>query len=178
MNRIDLDISCFSVFEDNLSEKILSREYPTERISDSCRCHSCLGVLGNICNYYSEMPNCNYLDCSFQSSEEFHVTLHHKLSHSRLLTIPMYELLDRIVKDILEGTESVISIQLKREDYLCPVLPNQITFSSLQPSSRESEKENLPPTPTPISVHGDRRTQLIPNSVLAAGNISTVSPIL
>ena len=122
------------------------------------------------------MPNCNYLDCSFQSSEEYHVTLHHKLSHSRLLTIPMYELFDQIIKHISEGIEPVVSIQLNRDEYLCSVQSNPITYSSLlQPNTNESEKENLSPTPKSTFVYSDRTTQLIPNSILVAGNISTVS---
>ena len=122
------------------------------------------------------MPKCNYLDCDFNASEEYHVLLHYKLSHTQLQTIPMCELFDRIIKGITDETEPVLTFQLARGDYLCPSLPKKATqLPILDLDSMDSDKENTVPLPPVSLAHNIRRAHLIPNSLLASGDISTVS---
>ena len=122
------------------------------------------------------MPKCNYLDCDFDASEEYHVLLHYKLSHTQLQTIPMCELFDRIIKGITDGTEPVLTFQLARDDYLCPSLSKKVTqLPILDLDSMDSDKENTVPLPPASPAQNVRRAHLIPNSLLASGDISTVS---
>ena len=87
----------------------------------------------------------------------------------------MYELFDQIIQSISEGTEPVFSLELNREDYLLPGSVGK-NHSSLAPREiQELEKENCPPASTPGPIRNMHVAQLIPNSVLAAGDIIPVS---
>ena len=122
------------------------------------------------------MPECNYPNCDFNASEEYHVLLHHKLTHTQLQPIPMCELFDSIIKGITDGTEPILTFQLVRDDYLGPLLPKKnIQLPILDFDPMDPDKENTAPPSPASSAHDPRLAQLIPNSLLASGDISAVS---
>lgn len=122
----------------------------------------------NIFNNFLEMLKCQHSNCEFQVTEEFHFALHNNLNHTVFRTIPMQNLINQILTELISSNDSTLEIKLTRSDFLKPS-PNT-SPKKIQKSSPEIKEENK----TEPKRLEQKKSRLIHNSRLSSGNITQV----
>ena len=81
------------------------------------------------------MLKCQHPDCEFQVTEEFSYALHNNLHHTVFRTVPMKNLINQILTELVSSSDSILEIKLKRSDFLktspntSDEIPNTALFS-------------------------------------------------
>ena len=115
------------------------------------------------------MLKCQHPDCEFQVTEEFSYALHNNLHHTVFRTVPMKNLINQILTELVSSSDSILEIKLKRSDFL-KTTPN--TFPKKIPKSPQGIKEENKTEPKRLE---QKKSRLIHNSRLSSGNITQVS---
>ena len=114
------------------------------------------------------MLKCQHPKCEFEVTEEFHFALHNNLNHTVFRTIPMQNLINQILTELISSNDSTLEIKLTRSDFL-RASPNS-SPKKIQKSSPEIKEENK----TEPKRLEQKKSRLIHNSRLSSGNITQV----
>ena len=114
------------------------------------------------------MLKCQHSNCEFEVTEEFHFALHNNLNHTVFRTIPMQNLINQILTELISSNDSTLEIKLTRSDFL-KASPNT-SPKKIQKSSPEIKEENK----TEPKRLEQKKSRLIHNSRLSSGNITQV----
>ena len=114
------------------------------------------------------MLKCQQTNCEFKVTEEFHFALHNNLNHTVFRTVPMQNLINQILTELVSSNDSTLEIKLKRSDFL-KASPNTKS-KKMEKSSPEIKEENKA-EPKRLE---QKKSRLIHNSRLSSGNITQV----
>ena len=114
------------------------------------------------------MLKCQHPNCEFKVTEEFHFALHNNLNHTVFRTVPMQNLINQILTELISSNDSTLEIKLTRSDFL-KASPNT-SPKKIKKSSPEIKEENKV-EPKRIE---QKKSRLIHNSRLSSGNITQV----
>lgn len=120
--------------------------------------------------------DCPVTYCKFQSTDSRHLPLHLALSHSTVNGDKLYELFTTIVTKLTHDKNPEIHLHLQQADYLHPLRPinNNKNENDARCSTEllaENDNKNIIQTAS----NTQRKSLLIPNTRLLAGNLSAVS---
>ena len=117
--------------------------------------------------------DCPVTHCKFQSTDSRHLPLHLALSHSSVDGNKLYELFTNIISKLTHDKDPEIHLHLQQSDYLHPPRHDNRNFASspAEPSAVTDKKGHVQ---SAISTER-RKSLLIPNTRLLAGNLSSVS---
>ena len=115
------------------------------------------------------MLKCQHPDCEFEVTEEFSYALHNNLHHTVFRTVPMKNLINQILTELISSNDPILEIKLNRSDFL-KTSPN--TSPKKIPKSQQGIKEENKAEPKRLE---QKRSRLIHNSRLSSGNITQVS---
>ena len=115
------------------------------------------------------MLKCQHPDCEFEVTEEFSYALHNNLHHTVFRTVPMKNLINQILTELISSNDPILEIKLNRSDFL-KTSPN--TSPKKIPKSQQGIKEENKAEPKRLE---QKKSRLIHNSRLSSGNITQVS---
>merc|ERR1712131_545795 len=88
----------------------------------------------------TEMLKCQHSNCKFEVTEEFSFALHNNLNHTVFRTIPMQNLINQILTELISSNDSTLEIKLTRSDFL-KASPNT-SPKKIQKPPTEVKEEN------------------------------------
>ena len=118
--------------------------------------------------YFLEMLKCQHPNCEFKVTEEFSFALHNNLYHTVFRTVPMQNLINQILTELISSNDSTLEIKLKRSDFL-KTSPNTSPKKIQKPPNEVKEENKAEPKKLE-----QKKSRLIHNSRLSSGNITQV----
>ena len=114
------------------------------------------------------MLKCQHPNCEFKVTEEFSFALHNNLYHTVFRTVPMQNLINQILTELISSNDSTLEIKLKRSDFL-KTSPNTSPKKIQKPPTEVKEENKAEPKKLE-----QKKSRLIHNSRLSSGNITQV----